>query len=749
MNAQHPEQLRQHGLFRTAFMIAMIATAVTGMVYHVAATPLDATPITVITPHSVAGYNGKGDERDVDLYPALAYDPVTQRYLAVWSSLHNADSGGDGFDIFGIFLDQKAQPVGTKFRISDSNTVARSSRPAVAVGNSGFVVTWTARGGLCRLYTQQVNDATTRPDRSLNVGSTVHQHSPRLVYNATRQRFVLIFVVGDDYLPPTLFGGQAADCGNNANSTSQVRVAELHFVNDLPVIEFPLTISEAQGGAFRPALAYSAELDQYLAVWEDRRSAAGETYLFDVYGQRLDGDLTADGTNFALATGNNYVNSDTSATWTPRPAIAANKNTFLATWFEHESVDNADLWRVQGQLVATSSVLHPQFQIAEITLVQPIASNAPTGFLDSVYHPSSQEFLVAMTSHVESVFGYFSSVRVQRINAAGQLLKLNGAIQDAPGIGAALDFANDDQITIAMAANSTLSNDIGYTLVYAKHSPGQHSQDFDMWSSRILLTGVPGLSTPGDCNGDRAITASDITALAFEFFDGDDNNNPAATSGGSYPGNPGCDANGDTHIGASDINCIARLFFNVAGACSRVTTTSASASPVLSIPSQLTVAPNSQVTVPLLLQTNASAVGSLLFSLDYDETQLSFDPADNNQDGIPDAISFNLPAQYMRAVMFNPEDADGELDFMIANFAASPVALADGTLLSVTLDVGQPSATTEAAINFSQAPAASFGDTQGRDLSGATANGSVLITVPPTPSDTQSTIYLPFISQNR
>jgi len=253
----------------------------------------------------------------------------------------------------------------------------------------------------------------------------------------------------------------------------------------------------------------------------------------------------------------------------------------------------------------------------------------------------------------------------------------------------------------------------------------------------------------GDCNGDQSITASDITALAFEFFDGDDNNNPAATSGGSYPGNPGCDANGDNHIGASDINCMALLFFNGAGACSRVTTTSASASPVLSIPSQLTVAPTSQVTVPLLLQTNASDVGSLLFSLDYDETQLSFDPADNNQDGIPDAISFNLPAQYMRAVMFNPEDADGELDFMIANFAASPVALADGALLSVALDVGHPSTTTEAAVNFSQAPAASFGSITGLDLSGVTANGSVLIPVPPTLSDTQSTIYLPFISQNR
>lgn len=720
MNAQHPEQLRQHGLFRTAFMLAMIATAVTGMVYHVAATPLDSTPITVITPHSVAGYNGEGDERDVDLYPALAYDPVTQRYLAVWSSLHNADSGGDGFDVFGIFLDQKAQPVGTKFRISDSNTVARSSRPAVAAGNGDFVVTWTARGAPCRLYTQQVNDATTRPDRSLNVGSTVHQHSPRLVYNATRQRFVLIFVVGDDYLPPTLFGGEAADCGNNANSSSQARVAELHFVNDLPVIEFPLTISEAQGGAFRPALAYSAGMDQYLAVWEDRRSAAGEPYLFDVYGQRLDGDLTADGTNLALATGNNYVNSDTSATWTPRPAIAGNENTFLATWFEHESADNADLWRVQGQLVATNSTLHPQFQIAEITLVQPIANNAPTGFLDSVYHPSSQEFLVAMTSHIESVFGYFSSVRIQRINAAGQLLKLNGAIQDTPGIGAALDFANDDQITIAMAVN----NDTGYTMIYGKHAPGQHSQDFDVWSSRILLTDV---STSGDCNADQAITASDVTALALEFFDGDDNSNLLATSGGSYPGSPSCDANEDRQIGASDVTCIARLFFNGAGACRLAADATVATQPVLSMPSQIAAETNSQVTVPIELRSNGSAVGSLLFSVDYDETTLTFDPADHDQDGIPDAITFHLPAQMLRSVSFDPTDHTGELDLMLADFAATPAALPTGPLVSITLKTGAVAELTTAVVKFADRPAPSFGGIDGQNLAGASEGGTIFI----------------------
>jgi hypothetical protein len=55
--------------------------------------------------------------------------------------------------------------------------------------------------------------------------------------------------------------------------------------------------------------------------------------------------------------------------------------------------------------------------------------------------------------------------------------------------------------------------------------------------------------------------------------------------------------------------------------------------------------------------------------------------------------------------------------------------------------VGHPPNSTEAAVQFSQQPAASFGDTQGRELAGTTVGGSVLIAGSPAPS----TIYLPLI----
>jgi hypothetical protein len=706
-----------------------------------AAALTDSTPIAINTPARVAGYNGVGDERDVDLYPALAYDPATQRYLLVWLSLRNAGGRSDGFDLYGMFLSQTAQPLGVPFRISDGNSVARSSRPTVAAGNEGFVVIWTARGNPCRLYAQSVTDAAVRPDRLVNVGSTVHHHSPRLVYNATRQRFVLAFAAGDDYLPPTLFGAASADCGDNAVSTSQVRVAELFFIDDTPMIEFPLTVSEAQGGAFRPALAYSQALDQYMVIWEDRRSAAGEPYLFDIYAQRLDGDLTADGTNFALSIGGSYVNSDTTATWTPRPALAAGESSFLATWFERQPSHDAAVWSIHGRLIPGIGAARDKFSIAETILIQRTDRTAPSGFVDSAYHGPSQEFLVALTSHIESVFGYFSSTRIQRIDLTGQLLKADGQIQDTPGIGTAIDFANDDQLTLALATNPTASSNTGYLVAYGKHAPNQHAKDFDIWAGRILVTGS---ITPGDCNGDQSIGASDLTALALEFFDGDDNGNPADAANGTFAGSAACDANQDNQIGASDLTCIALIFFNGPGACTTVTST-ASATPLLSIAGQIPASPGGQVSVPITLQGGGGEVSSLLFSIDFDETWLTFDPADANEDGIPDAVTFNLPDQYVRSVTFDPSDTDGELDVMLASFASPAVALADGAILTVTLSASDANTPVEATVGFSTQPTASFGDTKGRDIAGVTGGGSVLITAEPAAQP--PTIYLPLIQQ--
>ncbi len=449
---------------------------------------------TIFTPSRVGGASGYGDPRDADLYPAVAYDPSSARYLAVWLTARNASSASDGLDVYGVFLDHAGQPVGSEFGISDDNTAALNGPPTVAAGNGEFAVAWTARDGTCRIYVQRITDASYRADHLL-VSGTGHHHSPSLVYNPARHHYALAYVAGDDYLPPTVFGADTGDCGNNASSSSGIGVTEFTFSGNSPVPGTPLDVSDVHSGAFRPHLAYSSAMSQYLVVWEDRRSAGGEAYRFDVYAQRLSDELTLIGSDIALATGGDYANYDTSATWTPRPAVAGGGDRFLTAWFSRDAADSAVIWSAEGSLVSSGGTPGTVFTVAQMSFAQSHAGQAPLGFLWAAYASTAQEYLVGMTSHLESLWGYISSARIQRIRSDGQLLRMDGSPQGAPGVGYSVDYENDDQIAIALAVNPVSGTGTAdYMAVYAKHQTDQTAPDFDIWSVRVQIPALSGNS---------------------------------------------------------------------------------------------------------------------------------------------------------------------------------------------------------------------------------------------------------------
>ncbi|GEM_PF-1728910 len=442
----------------------------------------------LLTPTVIAAYRASVDQRDIDTYPALAYDAASGRYLAVWLTLRNATATNVGLDVYGRFLDRNGTPMGAQFRISDAGSAARSNAPTVTVGGDGFLVAWTTRGAICQLSVQPVTDTSPQPDHILPLASETHMHSPQLVYHAQRQRYVITYSSGDDYLPPMLWDtnmADVADCGNNAASNSEVRATEFDVVNGLPIVDSTVTLSAGQGGAFRPAIAYSAGLDQYAVVWEDRRNAATEAYAFDVYAQRLSAELNRTAENVNLATGN-YANLDNSATWTPRPIIAASNAGFLATWFERTVAGDATIWRVQSRLLAATGMPGTPFTVMRMSFAQPHPGDAPTGFLGSAYLDALQEFLVTASSHQETLAGYFSAARVQRVATTGDLLNLDGTPRLTPGLGNRIDAANDIQLAVALAADNT-NGDNRYLVGYSKHAPDGHSQDFDIWGMTIRL----------------------------------------------------------------------------------------------------------------------------------------------------------------------------------------------------------------------------------------------------------------------
>jgi hypothetical protein len=230
----------------------------------------------------------------------------------------------------------------------------------------------------------------------------------------------------------------------------------------------------------------------------------------------------------------------------------------------------------------------------------------------------------------------------------------------------------------------------------------------------------------------------------LEIFDGDDVL-PGDTPGGTFPGNSvGCNPNQDYVVDAGDLSCtILIIWGGGTAACTGVPT---SASPLaapdllfsegitaspdmlnLDIPNEVPAGPGSIVEMKLGLQTKGKAVNSLVFSIDFDEAWLTFDPADHDSDGMPDAITANLPQGFQVFSSFDTSDKDGELDLVIYNPLSPFASLSDGNLLSLRFKTGETPDEYLAEVNASRDPQPSFGSVDGQSILGRVDDGSVRI----------------------
>lgn len=152
--------------------------------------------------------------------------------------------------------------------------------------------------------------------------------------------------------------------------------------------------------------------------------------------------------------------------------------------------------------------------------------------------------------------------------------------------------------------------------------------------------------------------------------------------------------------------------------------------PELSIQSQIPSIPNSIVTVPVVFTANGTNIASVVFSIDYDQTWLLFDPT------VPDSIIVNLPAGFQGGCVYDLTDTDGEIDCTVM-YPSSPFqSLPDGDLAVIKLRTLNPPFTVDAVVGFSTVPPVSFGNTQGQSEPGNAIDGSVRIVVPTTATDT-------------
>ncbi len=243
----------------------------------------------------------------------------------------------------------------------------------------------------------------------------------------------------------------------------------------------------------------------------------------------------------------------------------------------------------------------------------------------------------------------------------------------------------------------------------------------------------------GDCNGDGLVDAGDLSGLVLEIFDGD-GSLPSGTPGGTFEGNPiGCNPNQDVVVDAGDISCTVLIIYGGGtAACMggpdplKVTLSSGGLTGEgklisLTIPANVPIWPGGLAALPVFFDPQGQEVSSLVFSVDFDQSWLTFNSADQNEDGLPDGIAFNLPDGFVASAQYDPADVDGELDMVIYHLGLPQASLPAGNLFIIGLVAGQPEGTFLAEVKSSFDPYVSFGSPAGSSLNGIAVDGSVWI----------------------
>jgi hypothetical protein len=278
---------------------------------------------------------------------------------------------------------------------------------------------------------------------------------------------------------------------------------------------------------------------------------------------------------------------------------------------------------------------------------------------------------------------------------------------------------------------------------------GSNGQSILGYASDGFVRILPGKL--GDCNGDNLVDAGDLSALVLEFFDGD-GVLPANTPLGTYAGNPiGCNPNQDMVVDAGDLSCTVLIIWG--GGSAACTGTLSATSNLgsqfvdkvsLTVPDSYPAIPRQNISLPVYLDTKGKLISSVVFSIDIDQSWLAFDDRDGDNDGLPDALRFNLPQGFEVTAAYDSQDLDGEIDVVIYYPGLAQASLPSGNLLTVKLQTGDPQGNFVAEVKSSFDPQASFGSTTGSSIPGTLVDGSVWIF-----KTLVNQIYLPFTVETR
>ena len=290
--------------------------------------------------------------------PAVAYDPVNDRYLVVW--VFDAFGNDSDWDLYGRFIPWDGPSASLNaFAISTWNTHQWNPRVAYGRAVEEFLVVWANeyQSAVLPMYIsgrriKAANGSFPGGDSDLTINHlTQNRVNPDVTYNLARNEYLVVYDNAVDIFGIRLTG----DLTHN-------------FGGEFGIAGWPDT-------EIHPAVAACREADQYLVVWQSDQGTNNDA----IYARFLDGVGTL---------GNVYPIDDT--TGQEREAdVACNEagTQYLVAWQTEYTNLKYGVW---GRLVQPNETMNSQFAIvhpfSDMDRTNPIAAGGHSNYLVAWEH---------------------------------------------------------------------------------------------------------------------------------------------------------------------------------------------------------------------------------------------------------------------------------------------------------------------------------------------------------------------------